>query len=124
LSQEADVRPVVLIVEDEPIQRMNTADMLEEAGFRAVEAANAKQAILILESHPDIRVVLSDVDMPPGMDGMELVALVRDRWPPIALILVSGQLTVSNVRLPQDALFFSKPFRPTELIAAVSRLAA
>lgn len=124
MSQEADVRPVVLIVEDEPIQRMNTADMLEEAGFRAVEAANAKQAILILESHPDIRVVLSDVDMPPGMDGMELVALVRNRWPPIALILVSGQLTISNVRLPKDALFFSKPFRPTELIAAVSRLAA
>ena len=63
-------RPVVLVVEDEPLLRMNAADMVEEAGFEALEAANAKEAIQLLESRCDICVIFSDIDMPPGMDGM------------------------------------------------------
>ena len=117
-------KPVVLVVEDEPLLRMNAADMVEEAGFEALEAANATQAIQLLESRNDICVILSDIDMPPGMDGMKLVALVRRRWPPVAIILVSGHVNLGDVDLPEGAKFFSKPYRPTEVIAALSRMAA
>jgi CheY-like chemotaxis protein len=115
---------VVLVVEDEALLRMNTVDVVEEAGFEVIEAANAKQAMQALEDRSDIQIILSDIDMPPGMDGMELVALVRDRWPPIEIILVSGQIASADVRLPQRGMFFSKPYRSQELVAAITRMAA
>jgi len=118
------VRTVVLVVEDEPLLRMNTVDMVEQAGFEPIEAANAKQAMQALEQRDDIRIILSDIEMPPGMDGVELVAIVRNRWPPIEIILVSGQVASGEVLLPERGLFFSKPFRSQDLIAAMSRMAA
>ena len=117
-------RPVVLVVEDEPLLRMNTVDMVEDAGFPTLEAANAKQAIHVLERRPDVRIIVSDIDMPPGMDGMELVAMVRCRWPPVAIILVSGHVAPTEVVIPEGGRFFSKPVRPAELIAALNRMAA
>jgi DNA-binding NtrC family response regulator len=115
---------VVLIVEDEPLLRMNTVDMVEDAGFEAVSAGNARQAMQVLEDRQDIRIILSDIDMPPGMDGMELVAIVRNRWPPIDIILVSGQIASAAVHLPERGLFFSKPYRSGDLVAAMTRMAA
>jgi DNA-binding NtrC family response regulator len=115
---------VVLVVEDEPLLRMNTVDMVEEAGFEVVEAANAKQAMKLLQDRDDIHIILSDIDMPPGMDGMDLVAIVHDRWPPIAIILVSGQIASASVRLPEGGEFFSKPYRSQDLVATMHRMAA
>lgn len=117
-------KPVVLVVEDEPLLRMNTVDMVEEAGFPTLEAANAKQAIELLEIRTDISIILSDIDMPPGMDGMALVAMVRRRWPPIAIILVSGHVASADVVIPEGGRFFSKPVRPAELVATLEQMAA
>jgi CheY-like chemotaxis protein len=117
-------KTVVLVVEDEPLLRMNTVDMVEDAGFDVVEAANAKQAMSILEGRDDISIILSDIEMPPGMDGMELVAIVRNRWPPIEIILVSGQLASDEVHLPERGVFFSKPYRSHDLVAVMTRMAA
>ncbi|WP_426616109.1 response regulator [Bradyrhizobium sp. McL0616] len=117
-------KPVVLVVEDEPLLRMNTVDMVEEAGFPTLEAANAKQAIQLLENRSDIKIILSDIDMPPGMDGMALVAMVRRRWPPVAIILVSGHVASAEVVIPEGGRFFSKPFRPAELVATLEQMAA
>jgi CheY-like chemotaxis protein len=117
-------KPVVLVVEDEPLLRMNTVDMVEDAGFPTLEAANAKQAIELLENRSDIRIILSDIDMPPGMNGMALVAMVRRRWPPVAFILVSGHVGAAEVDIPEGGRFFTKPVRPAELVATLSQLAA
>jgi CheY-like chemotaxis protein len=117
-------KPMVLVVEDEPLLRMNTVDMVEEAGFPTLEAANAKQAIELLEIRTDIRIILSDIDMPPGMDGMALVAMVRRRWPPVAIILVSGHVASADVVIPDGGRFFSKPVRPAELVATLEQMAA
>src|ERR1700754_2035217 len=116
-------KPLVLVVEDEPLLRMTTVDIVEEAGFPTLEAANAKQAIQLLENRPDIRIILSDIDMPPGMNGMALVAMVRRRWPPIAIILVSGHVVAAEVDIPDGGKFFSKPFHPAELVATLERMA-
>jgi DNA-binding NtrC family response regulator len=87
---DSEKRPVVLVVEDEALLLMAAIAMVDHAGFEAVEAANAAQAIEILESRMDIRVVFSDIDMPEGIDGVRLAAIIRDRWPEIEIILTSG----------------------------------
>ena len=81
----------VLIVEDEPLVRFCAVQTVEEAGFDVIEAANADEAIAILESRQDIRVVFTDIHMPGSMDGLKLAHAVRDRWPPIKIIVTSGR---------------------------------
>lgn len=106
-------RPVVLVVEDEPLLRMLAVDVVEDAGFDAVEAATADIAVQILEARRDIRIVFTDIDMPGSLNGMKLAALVRDRWPPLEIIIVSGHLPMREVVLPERAVFFSKPYDTT-----------
>ena len=102
----------ILIVEDDGLIRMAAADMVQDAGFRVHEAANADEAIAILESRSDIRIVFTDVEMPGTMDGLKLVHYVRRRWPPIKLIVASGKLPRDKADLPAGGLFFSKPYQP------------
>ena len=117
-------RTVVLVVEDEPILRMMAVDMVEDAGFEAVEAADAIQAVSILESRTDVRIVFTDIDMPRGMDGMMLAAAVRDRWPPIEIILTSGHVNAADVRLPPRGVFFAKPYMVEKVVAALNRMSS
>jgi len=98
--------------------------MIEDAGFEVLEAANADEAILILENRSDIRIVFTDVHMPGSMDGLRLAHAVRDRWPPIKLIVTSGQMTVSEDELPLGGRFFSKPYQPSELSRVLNELVA
>lgn len=102
---------------------MTAVDLIEDAGFEAVEATDAAQAIEILEGRPDIRIVFTDIDMPHGMDGMKLAMLIRDRWPPIELILTSSKLNPRPEELPLRGVFFSKPYSEEALISTVRRMA-
>ena len=113
-------RPVVLIVEDELLLRINAADMIAAAGFEVVEAANADDAIEILESRRDITVVFTDIQMPGSMDGLKLVHAVRGRWPPIKIVATSGLVDVGEKDLPEGGRFVSKHYSP-EAIAGVLR---
>jgi CheY-like chemotaxis protein len=79
----AQLGPVILIVEDEFLLRMDSAEMIENAGFEVVQAGNADEAISILQVRPAIHVVFTDIQMPGSMDGLKLARFVRDRWPPI-----------------------------------------
>ncbi|MGU3663738.1 response regulator [Methylobacterium sp. A49B] len=115
---------VVLVVEDEPMQRMMAVDLVEDAGYEAVQAMGSNDAVCILESRPDIRIVFTDIDMPGGLDGMKLAALIRDRWPPIELIIISGKRRPSPADLPKRGVFFSKPYKREEITAALRRFAA
>ena len=102
----------VLIVEDEPLVRFCAVQTVEEAGFDVIEAANADEAIAILESRQDIRVVFTDIHMPGSMDGLKLAHAVRDRWPPIKIIVTSGRGGVGPGDLPDGGRFFAKPYDP------------
>jgi len=104
--------PIVLVVEDEPILRMNAVTIVEDAGFEAIEASNADEAVAILESRNDIRIVFTDIDMPGSMDGLKLAAAVRGRWPPIELILTSGHVDVRKEDMPARGVFLPKPYDP------------
>jgi CheY-like chemotaxis protein len=113
---------VVLVVEDDPIIRMAALDLVEEAGFTAVPAADAAEAVAILERRLDIRVVFTDIDMPGSMCGMKLAMCVRDRWPPIRLVVVSGHRAAEVDDLPEDVLFFTKPYRAVDMKLALKTL--
>ena len=106
----ATAQKVVLVVEDEPLLRMMAVDLVEDAGFEAVEATDADQAVRILEKRTDIRIVFTDIDMPGSMNGMKLAAAIRDRWPPIEIILTSGHFDRQDVELPARSVFFPKPY--------------
>jgi CheY-like chemotaxis protein len=112
-----DIPAVVLVVEDEMLLRMRAVDMVEEAGFTSVEAVDADQAVAILESRSDIALLFTDIQMPGSMDGLKLAHAVRKRWPPIKIILVSGQLKLTDLELPADSRFFGKPLEAKVMIA-------
>ena len=114
--------PVILIVEDEYLLRMDAADMIEQAGFEVVQAGNADQAIAILEARSDIHVVFTDVQMPGSMDGLKLARFVRDRWPPIKIVATSGHVRAADKDLPEGSVFLPKPYREAELIATLRNL--
>jgi CheY-like chemotaxis protein len=112
----------VLVVEDEAFVRMDAVEILRAAGFDILEAANADEAIQILETHSDIRLIFTDIDMPGSMNGLKLAAAVRDRWPPVRIIATSGHFKVQTGDLPADARFISKPYQPAQIISAVREL--
>jgi DNA-binding LytR/AlgR family response regulator len=97
---------------------------VEAAGYIAIEASNADEAIAILEARKDIRIVFSDIDMPGSMDGLKLARAIRDRWPPIELILTSGHFDVPQSDIPERGQFFSKPYRDEEIVSALRRFAS
>ena len=109
----------VLVVEDEPITRMDVVEQLEEGGFKVFEAPDADRAIKILETNPAIRVLFTDIDMPGSMDGLKLAAAVRDRWPPIRIVVASGLRKVNLDALPDNSRFFSKPYNVNEIAATM-----
>jgi two-component sensor histidine kinase/FixJ family two-component response regulator len=114
--------PNVLVVEDEMVLRMRAVDIVEDAGFKAVEAVNADEAISILESRSDISLLFSDIQMPGTMDGLKLAHAVHDRWPSIKIILVSGQVRPSDEDTPVDSRFFGKPLEVKQLIAELKEM--
>ena len=109
-------QPYVLVVEDEFFSRLHAIHLVESAGYRAVEAFNADEAIAILEARKDICIVFTD--------GLKLARAIRDRWPPIELILTSGHFDVSESDIPERGLFFSKPYRDQEIVSALQKFAA
>lgn len=116
--------PVVLVVEDDWLLRLVAVEIVEDAGLVAVEAANADEAIAILERRLDIALIFTDVDMPGSMDGLKLAHAVRHRWPPIKIIIVSGKTHLTDNELPSDTRFFSKPYSVPGMIAELQSLAA
>ena len=105
MGRDVSQRPVVLVVEDESLIRSRAMDMVEEAGFEAIEASDADEAIRILESRNDICAVFTDINMPGSMDGLRLARVVRNRWPPVALIVTSGHSNVLESDLPMGGDF-------------------
>ena len=105
----------VLIVEDEPLIRMGTVYLIEDAGFEVYEAGSADAAIALLELHKEIRLIFTDVDMPGSMDGLKLAHAVRNRWPPIKIIVTSGRERIAEQDLPAGGRFFAKPYDPGEI---------
>ncbi len=113
---------VVLVVEDDAIIRMGAVDLVLSAGYEALEAADADEAIRILEVRNDIDLVFTDVQMPGTMDGIKLSHYIRDRWPPVKIIVASGKAILEESSLPEGSWFFSKPYNDHAITNMMARM--
>ncbi len=123
-ASDASAPPLVLVVEDDELIRLNAVDLIECAGFNVVEARDADEAIRILLARADVAVVFTDVDMPGSMDGLKLAAAVRKRWPPIEIIITSGKVNPSPQSLPARSQFLPKPYNGERLVDTIRAFAA
>jgi CheY-like chemotaxis protein len=115
-------QPVVLLVEDEPLVRLTQVDILREAGFWVLEAADADEAFEMLRGRKDVSVVLTDVDMPGSLDGFEFARLVAQGWPKVGVLVISGKAFPDEGDLPPSAVFAAKPVYPDALVGHLKAL--
>lgn len=121
---EGSSATVVLVVEDNPLILMSAVDLVTSTGFEGVGATSADAAITILEARSDIRLVFTDVEMPGTIDGLKLAHYIRNRWPPIHLIVASGRAILEQSQLPIGSRFFSKPYDNNTIVEEMTRMLA
>lgn len=117
-------RPVVLLVEDELLVRLTQVEILRDAKFWVVEAQDADEAFDLLKKRPDIKAVLTDVNMPGSIDGFEFARLVRQGWPDVGVLVISGKIAPKPGDLPEGTHFLQKPIRSESLIEALKQAMA
>jgi CheY-like chemotaxis protein len=115
-----DKHTVVLVVEDEVLIRLLAAETLVEAGFDVLEAGDADEAVKILEAHADVGVLFTDINMPGGLDGADLVKLVRERWPKLRVVVTSGRNANADAILPPGGRFVAKPYQLCKLPGVIT----
>jgi len=120
LAQTA--KPVVLVVEDDWVQRMNIVETITLGGFEVLEADNADDAIAVLETRRETTVVLTDIKMSGSMDGLKLAAAIKRRWPSIRVVATSGVLKEHEVEMPEGSLFLSKPYGAEQILDTLRQL--
>ncbi|HXG99695.1 MAG TPA: response regulator [Sphingomicrobium sp.] len=109
----------ILIVEDEPMVRMVAADALADCGIVAWEAGDAEEALAVLDLHPAISLLFTDVDMPGEMDGVALARLVHKLRPDVELVITSGATVIANDDLPDHGAFLGKPYQMDIMVQIV-----
>jgi CheY-like chemotaxis protein len=119
----AEQGKAVLVVEDEPLVRALAVDVLEEAGFDVVEASTADYALVVLEKRDDIRVLLTDVDMPGNLNGFQLARIVQDHFHRVRVVIVSGKARPRPTDIGPDTMFIPKPYKLAEIVRTVQALA-
>ena len=121
MAQFNRLRPsTVLVVEDDALVQLELADWLTELGLIVYTADHAAEAIAVLEAHPEIDRLLTDIRMPGSMDGIRLARYVAGRWPPVRIIVLSGDLNAELSELPPESRFVAKPYVPDALLRALS----
>jgi CheY-like chemotaxis protein len=109
-KQFADLpRPIALVVDDEPLILMDTADMVSDEGYAVIEVTSAQAAYEFLEKHPSLELLFTDVQTPGRIDGFELARKVANQWPDICIVVASGAAKPRPSDLPATAVFVSKP---------------
>lgn len=112
----------VLVVEDEPLIMLDAVAIIEDAGFRTRQATNAQSAMAILEQDDDVQAVFTDIQIVGDPDGLRLAHMVRDRWPPVGLVITSGRVVPKDGEMPEHAVFLPKPYSPNNLLRALREI--
>ena len=107
----SNTAPCALVVDDDALILLETTDILEDAGFRVLEAMNVAQALGVLDQHHEVvQLLFTDVHMPGNGDGFDLARQTSERWPHIAVVVASGHAEPVPGDLPEGATFIGKPF--------------
>ncbi len=117
----SEALPVLLVVEDDFLVRLTLVDALSDDGFAVIEAADAAEALQLVATRPDIRAMLTDINLPGGADGFALARAVRVLRPALPVVYASGRYSSLNLdKAVEGSRFLAKPFTPS-LAAAVLR---
>ncbi|MBB5761418.1 response regulator [Methylorubrum rhodesianum] len=111
-APHSDVRLLALVVESETEARIATADRLAEAGFEVLEAWSAQSALLQIERHPMLRLVVVDADLPGAEARFALVHEIARHRPDLCLIALSAGPAPGPGTLPEGVRFAAKPLGP------------
>lgn len=114
--------PVILTVEDEVLISEYLQDILSDSGHTVIGVSNADDAIAVLQARNDVSVIITDVNMPGSMDGLRLAAAVRGRWPPVKIIVTTGNGISVRDQMPAGSIFLPKPYDARSVLAAVEPL--
>ena len=118
--ERAEARPTILVVEDEILIRLDTADTLREQGNRVLEAADAAEALALLKTDKDIALVVTDVQMPGEIDGVDLTRVIKATWSRIPVVIVSGHLPAEKAK--EADRFLRKPVSGREIARVAKEL--
>jgi CheY-like chemotaxis protein len=113
--------PTILLVEDELLIRLMVAEQLKSRGFAIIEAADADEALAMLNGGLSFELLLADVKMPGTLDGVELARLVRAKLPTVTVILGSAHIPLPAWSEVADAIC-AKPYDLAELTDTITRL--
>jgi CheY-like chemotaxis protein len=105
---------LIIVVDDDVLERMGASYMFSDAGYQVIEAGNADDALRFFETNADIRLLFTDISMPGSMNGADLARRVAERWPGVAIIMTSGRSRPDN--LPLSMRFHDKPYEPTTVL--------
>jgi two-component system, response regulator PdtaR len=114
--------PTILVAEDDGFLRLMASELLEGHGYTVVEADSAEEALKVMESRKDVRLLFTDIQMPPGCDGLELAREVHARWPRVRLVITSGQVQPARAEIADHGRFIRKPYRAKDLLGQIDEL--
>jgi DNA-binding NtrC family response regulator len=117
--EKAEDQTTILLIEDEGIVRLGTTAILEDAGYRVLEAVNVAEASDLLRAHPEIGLVVTDVQMPGEIDGLGLVESMNRDYPEIPTLVTSGRASVNEARQSGADKFLAKPYSARDLESVV-----
>lgn len=120
MSSQPDPECIALVVDDEPLIRMVAVDMLSEKGCFAYEAGDGPEALALLADHPDIVLMITDINMPGTPDGLGLACEARERRPDLSIVVTSGRVRPAPDELPTRGRFISKPYSSHDLFSAIA----
>lgn len=117
-ATELDTGPLrIMVVEDDPLVRLVLAENLRDAGFFAIESANAAEALAYIGAASPVDLVISDVRMPGPLDGVALARQLKSTHPLLPVILTSSDFPSWNIT--DSWSFIRKPYHPAQVIAEV-----
>jgi CheY-like chemotaxis protein len=119
---QSDNQPTILVAEDDELLRLHASELLEENGYNVVEADSAEEALQLMEARKDVKLLFTDIQMPPGCDGLELARQVHKRWPNVLLVITSGQIQPTKAEIADHGRFIRKPYRAKELLGEIHEL--
>src|SRR5947209_2251157 len=116
-------RPAALIVEDQPFVGMVASDILKESGFMTFHAYDAEAAAQLLDEHPEIEVMVTEVQLPGEVNGLELCRRVSKQRPDVQLVVTASRPELDDNDVPSGARVLRKPYASGELRSLVANKA-
>ena len=109
----------ILIVEDDILANEHLEFILQQAGYEVLSATSADEAAELLEDREDVRLIVTDINLPGTVNGLKLAATAKAQQPDMNVIIVTGYSAPKNDEIPPGSLFIPKPYNARKMIEAV-----